>query len=89
MKGGTRGENNSYYHFRVDTLDDENIVKMSKFHFTIKQMEKEYQTSNCCLYNLLSKENHVPRALHLKKLKFFRVKQPTRVYVDFNPVVTY
>ena len=86
---GPRGNNLSYYHFRVDYHDDENIVKKSVYHFTIKEMEKEYQTSNCCLYNLLSKEGHIPRALHLKKLKFYRVKQESKIYVDFNPVVTY
>ena len=78
---GNRGINKSYYHFRVDYIEG-GIVKSSKFHYTIKEMEKEYNTSNCCLYNLLSKPGHIPRAAHLKKLKFYRVKQPTTVMVE-------
>ncbi len=85
---GNRGINKSFYHFQVDFIED-GIVKSSKFHYTIKEMEKEYSTSNCCLYNLLSKPGHIPRAAHLKKLKFYRVKKPTQVLVEVASSVSY
>ncbi len=85
---GNRGINKSFYHFQVDFIED-GIVKSSKFHYTIKEMEKEYNTSNCCLYNLLSKPGHIPRAAHLKKLKFYRVKKPTQVLVEVASSVSY
>ena len=74
-------KNSSFYHYRVDTLEGE-TVKSSKFHFTIKEMCEEYNTTNCCLYHLLSTEGHKPRAKNLKNKKFYRVKKPTKVYVE-------
>jgi hypothetical protein len=45
-------------------------------------MCEEYNTSNCCLHYLLSKEGHKPRAENLKNKKFYRVKKPTKVFVE-------
>jgi len=81
-------KNASYFHYRVDTMVGEN-VKCSKYHYTIKEMCEEYNTTNCCLWKMLSKPGHKPRAEHLKNLKFNRVKQPTRIYVEHPADVAY
>jgi hypothetical protein len=77
-----KNKNHSYFHYKSETTDENGEIKV-KYHFTLKEICDEFNTSTFSIYKFI---NEGYKANKLQNVAFFKIYKPAFIKLQ-NPEI--